>query len=62
MPVPVCPHCKTELPSVSLFNWRMGPWVIMAVYCANQECRTVLHMQSVLVATGEEPSQISMPS
>lgn len=61
-PLPTCPHCKAELPTLALFSWQMPSWVIMSVYCPNQECRAVLYTQVLPLDMQPEASRIEMPS
>jgi len=40
----------------------MPSWVIMSVYCPNQECRAVLYTQVLPLDIQQETSRIEMPS
>jgi hypothetical protein len=59
MPVPCCPHCGVELPSLGLYNWATGVFMILAIFCPG--CKKVLNFQALPMEIGE-PSRISMPS
>lgn len=51
---PKCPHCGEAMPSIGLFNWLAGPWMIMAAYC--HACKKALHFTTVparIIETGE---------
>jgi hypothetical protein len=52
MPLPRCLHCGAELPGVALFTWQYPPFVIMCVYCPDERCRKVIHLQIVSVMDG----------
>jgi hypothetical protein len=57
--IPRCPHCGCELPSLGIFQWQVGPIMILAVHCP--DCKKVLNMQ-VLPMVGQEPSRVQIPS
>jgi len=61
LPIPCCPHCHAEMPSLGSFNWQMGPWLIISVFCLNPECHIALHFSAIPVGLGEpdRPSLLS---
>jgi hypothetical protein len=58
-PIPRCPECDAELPILGLFNWAVGVWMILSVYCP--ACQKVLHMQVLPMMPAEE-QRIQRPS
>lgn len=64
---PRCPHCATDLPEVSTYEWTkqisggQGLAMMFAIYCPNAECRKLLHTQIFIVAAAQEPSMIRPP-
>lgn len=46
---PHCPHCNTEMPTIDLFNWMMGAWLILEAHCST--CKKSLTFQIVPVDT-----------
>ena len=62
IPVPCCPYCHEEMPTVGAFNWQMGNYVILCVFCQNPQCRASLHFEVVPAAVPQEQSRIARPS
>jgi hypothetical protein len=62
---PRCPHCSTELPEISTFQWTRqistGLCLILSAYCLNAECRKLLATQLFIVAGAVEESSIVRP-
>jgi hypothetical protein len=52
--LPRCPHCGEDLAGMGLFMWRVQGWVIVAAYCPNVECRSVLQTQ--MMPVDEKPT------
>ena len=46
IPLPCCPHCGGDMPTVGVFNWASPPVMIVCVYCPHDECRKTIHMQA----------------
>ncbi len=62
LPIPRCPHCGAEMPTVNYFNWQADPWIVLAIYCPSADCHKVLNMQILPGAAMMQPEKSRLAS
>lgn len=55
---PHCPHCDAGLPTIELFNWIFGAWIVLECHCP--ACRKSLAFQ-ILPANLPQPESKAGP-
>jgi uncharacterized CHY-type Zn-finger protein len=60
VPLPRCPHCEEEMPTISIFQWNVNYWLVMAVVCTS--CRRTLSFQVLPPMEIAPPAEVARPS